>query len=290
MIRIALIGAGAHAVSQHVPALLDHERRHPGTLRLAVVCDRDRDRAAGVAQGAAVCDDWRLALDQADAVVACVPPTLTPAIARACAARDLPLLMEKPLAPTLAEAEAVVAELGTARVMASMNRRFDPMLRRLVQLVDGRVPRLIRIDFARENRSEADFVTFTGVHALDLAVHLGGAPQQPCLVRQGAWADARWTTAGGTVVEVAIRPTLGVNQERVLLAGDGWQGEARSGFFDDGLVRWRGAEERLGADAPGWRRFGTDAETDAFLAACQGRGAWSPTPADVLVATRIAAS
>ena len=37
MSHIALIGAG-----HHLPALLDYERRHSGTLRVAVVCDRDR--------------------------------------------------------------------------------------------------------------------------------------------------------------------------------------------------------------------------------------------------------
>jgi len=294
MLRIALIGAGLHAGDHHLPALLDHQLRHPGSLKISVICDKDPVRASALAAGtgAKILTDWRECLDLADAIVACVPPALTPAIARACAARNLPLLMEKPLAPTLEEAEKVVAELAGKPVMASMNRHFDPAVTRLRECLDGRTPRLVRVTQSRVNRVEPEFLTFTGIHGVDLAVFLGGVPEGPVhrnfFTHHGAqWADLHWTSSAGTRVEVALRPTLGQNQERIDVAGDGWQGEARSAWFDDGWVRWQDEIHRFPADWPVFKKAGADRETDAFLAACVGNGPWDPSPASVLVGTRI---
>jgi predicted dehydrogenase len=294
MIRIALIGAGAHASGYHFPALIDHQLRHPNSLQITAVCDKDPARAAALATvtGAAVLDSWQDALDLANAVIACVPPSLTPEVARTCAQRDLPLLMEKPLASTLSEAEALVADLAGARVMASMNRHFDPTVTLLRQHLGDRIPRLIRITQSRNQRLEPEFLPFTGIHVVDLAIFLSGAPEG-ALHRHDShhhgarWTDLHWTTATGTRVEVAIKPTLGCNQERVEVVGDGWEGESRSAWMDDGTVRWQDEIHRLPQDWPDWKKAGTDRETDAFLAACHSEGAWEPTPASVLVATKL---
>jgi hypothetical protein len=103
-----------------------------------------------------------------------------------------------------------------------------------------------------------------------------------------------WRTAVGVEVAAEIRPTLGVDRESVEVSGDGWHAEARSAWFDDGLVRVREggdvpADDPVDPDWPVWRRNGTDAETAAFIAACAGRGPWSPHPSEVLLATRICA-
>jgi predicted dehydrogenase len=294
MIRIALIGAGAHASDYHFPALLDHQLHHPDSLQISAVCDKDLARATALAggTGAAVLDSWQDALDLADAVIACVPPSLTPEVARTCARRNLPLLMEKPLASTLSEAEAVVADLAGARVMASMNRHFDPTVTLLRRHLGDHVPRLLRITQSRSQRFEPEFLPFTGIHVVDLAIFLAGAPDGAMdrhdSIHHGArWTDLHWTTAAGTRVEVAIKPTLGCNQERVEVVGEGWQGESRSAWMDDGTVRWQDEIHPFPKDWPDWKKAGTDLETTAFLAACRGEGPWEPTPASVLVATKL---
>lgn len=293
MIRIALIGAGAHAVEQHLPAI-----QAAGGATVSVVCDRDAARAAAVAQplDAAVSGDWRVALAcDVDAVMVCTPPTLTPEIALAAAGRGLPVLLEKPLAADLAGAERLCAALAGRPAMASMNRRFDPAFTRLRTRIGDRPIHQLRGVLARRGRREPGFAFLTGVHLVDLLVHLAGPPAEVGRVEavRGGWC-LRWRSEGGTEVVAELRPCLGIGRESVEAAGDGWCGEARSAWFDDGLVRFRTGGARPEDDAvdpawPVWRRNGTDAEIAAFLAACAGRGSWAPRPEEVLPATRLCA-
>lgn len=294
MIRIALIGAGMHATEQHLPAIL----AAGAAAAVAVVCDRDAARAAAVAGplAAAACTDWREAIaGGVDAAMVCTPPALTPEIALAAAARGLPVLLEKPLAADLAGAERLCAGLAGRPAMASMNRRFDPAFARLRALAAGRAARSWRGVIARRNRREPEFPFHTGVHLVDLLVHLAGPPEGGCRAEavRGGWRLS-WRAAGGAEVTAELRPCLGIERESVEVAGDGWHAEARSAWFDDGMVRFRAAGGRAQDDAvdpawPVWRRNGTDAEIAAFLAACAGSGPWAPHPAAVLPATRLCA-
>ncbi len=295
MIRLALIGAGSHAVDQHLPAILTC----PGEASVTVVCDRDAARAAAVAGplGARAVTVWQEALAlPVDAVIVCTRPELTPDIALAAMERRLPVLVEKPLALDLATAERLCAGLAGHPAMASMNRRFDPAFRRLGAFASGRTAHAWRGVLARRGRSEPEFLAYTGVHLVDLMIHLAGPPDATgcrCEAVQGG-RRILWRTAGGAEVAAEVRPTLGIDREAVEASGDGWHAEARSAWFDDGLVRLREAGSAPAGESvdplwPVWRRNGTDAETTAFIAACAGRGPWSPHPSEVLLATRICA-
>jgi predicted dehydrogenase len=294
MIRLALIGAGAHAVEQHVPALL----AHADAATIAVVCDRHAERAAAAAAPfhARTVATWQDALAaDIDAVIICTRADLTPTIALAAQARGLPMLMEKPLADDLAGAEALCARLAGHPAMASMNRRFDPAFTHLRQLAAARAPRAWRGVLARQGRSEPEFLTHTGVHLLDALVHLAGAPDSAGCRYDTIAGGTRitWTGAAGAEVTAEIVPQAGCNREQIEASGDGFHAEARSAWFDDGTIRLRATgspviHTLIDAALPLWRRNGTDAETAAFIAACAGRGPWSPHPAEVLPATRIA--
>lgn len=76
-----------------------------------------------------------------DAVDVAAPREAHAPICRLAAARGLAILCQKPLAPTLAEAEALVADVtGRARLMVHENWRFRPHYRRIRNwLDDGRV-------------------------------------------------------------------------------------------------------------------------------------------------------
>jgi predicted dehydrogenase len=296
MIRIALIGAGAHAAGQHLPALADHAARHPGSLQVTAICDRDGARAAAVAGplGAAAFTDWRRCLEEAspDLALVCLPPALTPTVALAANRLGCAVWTEKPLAESLAGAEELCAQLGP-RAFASMNRRFDPAFLRLRARCAGRRMTSFRAIIARQRRVEPEFIAYTAVHIADLAVAWAGPPADaPRLERRGAWARLSWTAGDGCVVDVDIRPTLGVNQEAIEAAGEGWRGAARSAWFDTGEVDWHETgrqpeHERIDPAWPEWRRNGTDAETAAVLAAAAGTGPWDPHPSAVLPATRL---
>jgi predicted dehydrogenase len=201
----------------------------------------------------------------------------------AAAARGLPVLVEKPLAIDIAGAERMCAALDGRPAMASMNRRFDPAFVRLRAHCTGRSPRAWRGIIARRNRDEPEFLAYTGVHLVDLLVHLAGPPDATGSRAEAVQGGQRisWRAANGAEVLAEIRPRLGVEREAVEVSGDGWHAEGRSAWFDDGLVRFRAADRAVVDDPvragwPVWRRNGTDAEIAAFLAACDRRGPWSP--------------
>jgi predicted dehydrogenase len=118
--------------------------------RLAAVCGRDKaaaEAAAGRFGWAAAETDWRALIDRDDVqlVDICVPGGLHAPIAIAALAAGKHVLCEKPLANTLAEAEAMKAAAdaaydGGARAMVGFNYRRVPALalaRRLVE--QGRI-------------------------------------------------------------------------------------------------------------------------------------------------------
>jgi predicted dehydrogenase len=106
-VRIGFVGAGA-VVEHHLAVLAGQ----PG-VEIAAVCDLDERRAQAVAAraGARPYLDWAEMLDseQVDALFVCVPPTLHAPVAVAALERRLATYLEKPLARTLADGEAIVA-------------------------------------------------------------------------------------------------------------------------------------------------------------------------------------
>src|SRR2546430_2390373 len=106
-LRIGFVGAGA-VVGHHLAVLAGQPE-----VEIAAVCDVDEQRAQAVAAGAGARPylDWAemLAREQLDALFVCVPPTLHAPPAVAALERGLATYLEKPLARTLADGEAIVA-------------------------------------------------------------------------------------------------------------------------------------------------------------------------------------
>jgi predicted dehydrogenase len=123
--RVGLIGAGW--VTQH------HLRAWAAVAdRAEVVAVADpsqeareaRMRTFGIPQGFADAEEMLASLDL-DAVDIAAPRAHHVALVERAAARGLPILCQKPLAPTLAEAEALVAVIGPdIRLMIHENWRF----------------------------------------------------------------------------------------------------------------------------------------------------------------------
>ncbi|NJN17463.1 MAG: Gfo/Idh/MocA family oxidoreductase [Oscillochloris sp.] len=123
----ALVGAGLFG-ERHAQA---YSRHH--AARFVAVCDLDRDRAETVAAryGAAyaTADLSRVLADPAiTAVSIATPDHLHRAIAVAAAAAGKHLLVEKPLATTVADAEAIVAaaESHGVKLMVDFHNRVNP--------------------------------------------------------------------------------------------------------------------------------------------------------------------
>jgi predicted dehydrogenase len=139
--RIGLAGAG-WVTEHHLDAY--------ETLkdRAAVVAIADPDRAAAEARAdryriAAVYDSVEAMLDEAelDALDVAAPRQFHAPICRAAAERGLAILCQKPLAPTLEEARALVADVGDrVPFMVHDNWRFRPHYRQMGAWIrEGRI-------------------------------------------------------------------------------------------------------------------------------------------------------
>lgn len=139
-LRVALAGAGM--ISWH--HLLAWKKLEP-RVRLVAVCDPDTARARKRAEEFGIPHTFASAEDlfanQDIDVLDVASPRETHAVwVESAAARGIATLCQKPLTPTLAEADALVeAVRGKARLMVHENWRFRPWYRRARQWIEDGV-------------------------------------------------------------------------------------------------------------------------------------------------------
>jgi predicted dehydrogenase len=121
-LRFGLIGTGYWAEVAHAAGLAAHPR-----AELAAVWGRDPAKAAALAErhGARAFADVDAMIDAVDAVAFSVPPQAQAELAVRVAAAGRALLLEKPLALSVAAAERVV-EAARAPPVVFFTSRFDP--------------------------------------------------------------------------------------------------------------------------------------------------------------------
>jgi predicted dehydrogenase len=134
-IDIALLGCG----HPHVPDVLGVLASEPD-LRLAAVWDEDRAAIPAAVSGAAV-SRAETAIGRAHAVVICAPTDQRPALCVQAARAGRPILVEKPVARSAAEARGVAREVGRTRTpaVAALFLRELPALGRLGGLLRERL-------------------------------------------------------------------------------------------------------------------------------------------------------
>src|SRR4051812_44540749 len=107
----------------------------PG-VKVAAIVDADAARAAALAEklGAKPLTDYRALFGLADAAVIAVPTDRHHAVARDCLQHGLHLLIEKPIATTLAEADELIALAQLKRVVLQVGHveRYNKAFRALV--------------------------------------------------------------------------------------------------------------------------------------------------------------
>ena len=132
-VRLAVVGAGSMGANHARIA-----RQLPGVTLVAVV-DQDLDRARAAAQSASVevvRSVEELTVD-VDAAVVAVPTSEHVAVSRELAKRGVHLMVEKPLAGTVSEAEELIAAAQAAGVILAVGHveRFNPVVAELPSLV-----------------------------------------------------------------------------------------------------------------------------------------------------------
>ena len=158
--RIAVAGAG-YIGRAHIGAI-----QGSSTCVLSAVVDPS-PAARAVADEARVplyaTLDELLVKDRPDGVVIATPNPLHVPQARQCVAAGLPILLEKPVAPTVADAEALVrdAEAVGARILIGHHRAHSPIMAKACQVVQsGVLGRLVAVTgtamFLKPDRYFAD--------------------------------------------------------------------------------------------------------------------------------------
>jgi predicted dehydrogenase len=124
-------------------------------VEIVALCDADLERAGAAAGRFGVTHFWSsvrsmLAMTRPDFLDVITPPATHLGVCSEAAERGVHIICQKPLAPTLSEAEEIVAKVRTAgvRCMVHENFRFQPWHREIKRLLDaGAIGRLHTLTF-----------------------------------------------------------------------------------------------------------------------------------------------
>jgi len=174
MIRLAVIGAGAFG-RNHVRVVAENPRAE---LKYVVDANLARAREHAEPRGALACADYRDVIDNVDAAIIAVP---TMAHAEAgCALLDagIDVLVEKPIAPTLAEADRLIAaaERNGRILQVGHLERFNPAILALEKLAT--LPLFFevhRMSVFTLRSLDVDVVLDLMIHDLDIVLALARA-------------------------------------------------------------------------------------------------------------------
>jgi predicted dehydrogenase len=151
------------------------------SVELVGVVDADQERAESVATEAscAAYSDHQALLGQVDAISIVVPTSLHLEIAQPYLEAGIPMLLEKPIAPSMAEAETLVllAEEHGVLLQIGHLERFNAGVMALAQRIDN--PRFIeahRMGGFAARATDVDVISDLMIHDIDIILSLVGSP------------------------------------------------------------------------------------------------------------------
>lgn len=207
-LKIAVIGVGHHG-RNHARILATL----PGVELVAVV-DTNRPRAQEIAASSRTraLADYRELLGAVDAVTIATPTELHAEIGCAFLEAGVAALVEKPLARTLAEADALVAAAGKGATTLAVGHteRFNPAVAAArPMLVDPRFIEVHRLGTFPERSLDIDVVFDLMIHDLDVVLSLVKSEVEaveavgvPVLTPRVDIANARVRFANGCIANI----------------------------------------------------------------------------------------
>ncbi len=212
-LRTAVIGTG-HLGRQHarIHAALAAE----GRTEFVAACDVNETTARAIAAERATgwATDWRELRGRVDAISLAVPTEAHAEIACALLAAGVHVLVEKPIARTLAEADEMIAAAthGGAHLMVGQLERFNPALTALRPHVHAPIYfEIHRVGEFTARSLDIDVVLDLMIHDLDIVQWLVGAEVEvtdvravglPILTDRVDAANARLEFATGAVANI----------------------------------------------------------------------------------------
>jgi predicted dehydrogenase len=194
-IGIAMLGAGFIA-EYHLAGIAAAAGAGAGARgKVRLIAARSHERAAPLAAKygiPGIASDWREALDRSDidAVVICTPDHTHEEMAIAAADAGKAILLQKPMAGTVAACERIIAAADRARVdlqVSFMHRYFPEVDAARQLLADGAIGRVHSLSirnatsgpdwgdwFFSKSNVTGGVIDQLGVHGIDLAMQLAG--------------------------------------------------------------------------------------------------------------------
>jgi len=268
-LKIALVGAG-HMGRLHARTIAARE-----DARLVAVCDTDAAAAAALAEtyGARALGEVEGLAGAVDAVVLAAATSAHRDLALALISAGIPLLVEKPLAGTAAEAREIAraAERADAVLQVGHILRFDPVTCALAgrQFRPTRIAVSWRSPFTGRS-TDISVVMDLAIHGIDLALKWAGRMPQEVTAKgrtvKGPYTDeveAHLEFAGGCAADLVASRVSETRERRIRIAAGS---ETIELDYAARTVRW--GSEALPVEA------GPDALTaqmNAFLAAVRGK-------------------
>jgi predicted dehydrogenase len=208
LLRLGVVGVG-HLGRHHARILSSL-----GGVELVAVADTNHARAEEIASGvrARPVFDARDLLDHVDAVTVAVPTDQHHRVVLPFLEAGIPVLVEKPMARTLAEADAMIAAAARSRVALAVGHteRFNPaveMARPL--LADPRFIEVHRLGAFPDRSLDIDVVFDLMIHDLDVVLSLVRSEVEaieavgvPVLTGRVDIANARLRFANGCIANV----------------------------------------------------------------------------------------
>ncbi len=188
-LKVGVVGVG-HLGRHHARLY-----RQLDGVELVGVVDRDAERARSIAEefGCAVYDDISGLAREVQAASVAVPTAQHHVVAPPLLEHGVDVLIEKPLARTLDEADVILdaSERSGRLVMVGHTERFNPAVKALAAAVSA--PRFFEIHRLAEfsaRSTDIDVVRDLMIHDLDLLLHLdGGEPTSVDAVGVAALTD-----------------------------------------------------------------------------------------------------
>jgi predicted dehydrogenase len=251
-------------------------------VEVCAVVDADRSRAQALAKArnCSALTDYREVLGMADAAVVSVPTDRHYEVALACLDRGLHVLVEKPIATTVEQADQLIATADKRGVVLQVghveryNKAFQALIARMDRpvFVDAE-----RLSGFKQRGAEVDVVLDLMIHDLDLAVALARAEVtavSACgfrvLTRDIDIANARIEFANGCVANLSASRVsqapvrkLRVFQSDLYVSADLQAGKLRYVRQADGGIA-ETDEHYEGGDA-------LAAQAEAFVGAVRGK-------------------
>ena len=207
-VRLGVIGVG-HLGRHHARILSAMPE-----ARLTAVVDINEERAAEIARGSGTTalTDYRELSGQVDGVVVAVPTELHAEIAVSFLERGTPVLVEKPMSRTLADADRMIAAAaaGNAVLAVGHTERHNPAVAIALRLV--KAPRFIevhRLSAFPDRSLDIDVVFDLMIHDLDVILAIVGpevvsieAVGVPVLTPKYDIANVRLRFASGCIANI----------------------------------------------------------------------------------------